>query len=416
MSRRHVRLPLFVGRPPLKATAAATAALLLAAAAPASASTFGSLSNFDAVNDTGHEAYGFEIEFEDAHFYRSGVGSVFGLNRDFGLPGGPSAVVRFGTAKVEDYNDALGNHAGVRITYGASFDALADRWVFDRTKFTPTNSMGYNTSGESCWPGANKNWTVNPCDHYGVTTTGSPAKTTYNWLVESTPGSGVMSRQVAGLPPVAFAYQPSPGPAAPAVVQARIQAVAEPVEPPEGAEVLPPERLWGQAFWVKTYTTKVKHYIDLGNLLRGDQDMEAAEVESEWSILQNAPLVRDREAEGPGANEVKEVELDLDVDQGDKAIMRRYEFYKYTGPFNDDGSGEVMCDGADPLAFGHACDTPFGDGQVADINDLGHFVGAQMAGFNVDQAAAVPEPQTAALMLAGLVGIGSLARRRSRQR
>jgi hypothetical protein len=102
--------------------------------------------------------------------------------------------------------------------------------------------------------------------------------------------------------------------------------------------------------------------------------------------------------------------------RGDKAIMRRYEFYKYTGPFNVDGSGEVRCDGSDPLAFGHACDTPFGDGQVADINDLGNFVGAQMAGFNTDQAAAVPEPQAGALMLAGLVGIGSLVRRRRCQR
>ena len=160
---------------------------------------------------------------------------------DWAIPG--AAAHLLGTAKVEDYDDALGHHAGVRITCGASFDALANRWAFDRTKVTPTNSMGYNTPGESCWPGANRNWTANPCDHYGVPTTGSPAKTTYNWLVERTPGSGVMTRQVAGLPPVAFVYQPSPAPAAPAEVQVRIQAVAEPVEQPEGAEVLPPERL-----------------------------------------------------------------------------------------------------------------------------------------------------------------------------
>ena len=51
----------------------------------------------------------------------------------------------------------------------------------------------------------------------------------------------------------------------------------------------PPERLWGQAFWVKNHTTKVKHSIDLGNLPRGDKNTEAAEVEREWSILQNAP-------------------------------------------------------------------------------------------------------------------------------
>ena len=54
------------------------------------------------------------------------------------------------------------------------------------------------------------------------TTAGSPAKTTYNWLVESTPGPGLMSKLVAGLAPVIFVYQPSPVPAAPAVVKVRI--------------------------------------------------------------------------------------------------------------------------------------------------------------------------------------------------
>ena len=51
---------------------------------------------------------------------------------------------------------------------------------------------------------------------------------------------------------------------------------------------MPPEPLWGQARWVRTCTTKVMDGIDLGNLLRGDEDMQAAEVESECSILQNA--------------------------------------------------------------------------------------------------------------------------------
>ena len=68
---------------------------------------------------------------------------------------------------------------------------------------------------------------------------------------------------------------------------------------------------------------------------------------------------------------------------------------------------QVLCDGADPAAFGHACDNPFGDGKVAGINDLGNFVGAQIAGFNANEvAAAVPEPSTYVLLLAGLGLIG----------
>ena len=69
----------------------------------------------------------------------------------------------------------------------------------------------------------------------------------------------------------------------------------------------------------------------------------------------------------------------------DKTIIRRYEFYKYVGAFNADGSGEVDCNGL--------CETdPLGQRVV------GSCVGAQIAGFNAVQA--VPEPQTWALMLA----------------
>jgi hypothetical protein len=46
------------------------------------------------------------------------------------------------------------------------------------------------------------------------------------------------------------------------------------------------------------------------------------------------------------------------------------------------------------------------------MNYVGDFVGAQMAGYNIQ--AAVPEPQTYAMMLAGLAGIGWLTARRRR--
>jgi len=61
----------------------ALAAAVLAVPSAASASVFGSLSNFDVVNDTGKHAYGFEIEIEDSSFDSSHIYSVFGLNRVF---------------------------------------------------------------------------------------------------------------------------------------------------------------------------------------------------------------------------------------------------------------------------------------------------------------------------------------------
>ena len=370
--------------PATKLAFAASVLLTLAPVPAGAVSVFGSLTNFDTVNDTGKPAYGFEIEIEDSLFFKGSVGSVFGLNRSFGgvAGGNPLGVVRFGSASVTDYNDALGHHAGVHITYGGTIGAIS----------TSANDPlhPYNTPGESCWPGANANWKANPCDHFGITTLGSPAKTTYSWLVQSAGNPSVLEKQVVGIPAVSYVYTPAPAPqpgVQPVLAQVNVQvrAVAPNPEQPKRID------LWGQAFWVKTYTTKINKNIDLGDLLRGDPQAEQAEVESEWSIFQMAPA-----GHGGGVNEVKEKNIELG--DADKAIIRRYEFYKYVGVLNVDGSGEVDCNSL--------CETdPLGQ------NAVGNFVGAQIAGFNAVQA--VPEPQTWALMLAGALAMGGLVRRRS---
>ena len=335
------------------------------------ASTFGSLANFDAVNDTGKPAYGFEIEIEDSTFDSSMISSVFGYDRNFGLAGGPGAVVRYGVPSIEDVPGF-----GVRITYGGVIGSI----------FTPTGS--YNTPGESCWPLAGGWSTSQPCDHYGVSTIGQPAATTYNWLVESAPGSGVLVKESAAIPPIAFAYSP-PAAGAPAAVRA----VAAPVAPnPEDPE---DQALWGEAFWLKTFTTEVEHEIDLGDLLRGDEDQEAAEVEVEWRVFQKAPA-------GEGGDEQ---EMEVVLGDAAKALIRRYEFFEYLGPLNPE-DGEAICKSDcenDPLGLGGT-----------HPNYVGAYVGAQMAGFNVEAIhAAVPEPQGWAMMLAGLGVIGMCAYRRS---
>ena len=208
--------------------------------------------------------------------------------------------------------------------------------------------------------------------------------------MKSAANPAVLDKQVVGIPAVSYVYTPAPAPLpglppAPAQVNVQIQAIApNPVQP---ENLL----LWGEAFWLKTFTTKVNKNIDLGNLLRGDPEAERAEVESEWSIFQRAPA-----GHVVGANEVKEKIVELG--DADKAIIRRYEFYKYIGAFDVNGSGEVDCNGL--------CETdPLGQHVV------GSFVGAQIAGFNAVQA--VPEPQTWALMLAGILRVGGWARRRS---
>lgn len=397
-------------------TPPALAAALALLAAPASAiSVIGNLANFDAVNHTGHHAYGFEIEMEDpdlwddasnASLHQSSkhVYSVFGLDRNFGGNLG-TQVTRFSQVAVTNYNDDLGKHAGVRITYGLGGGATPGAGAVFTQSAGPD---GFSTPGESCWPGANANWTANPCDHFGVSTTGNVLTTRNSWVVQSAAGAPLVS-QLAAIPAVVYrAPAPAPGQAAQPVV-ARIEAVE--VEPARD------NRNWGTAVWVKTFTTVTKHKdIDLGNLLvgqGGDADLNANidQVEIAWTLLQDRPKSPDDDGviAGNDADEAQENALNLDDDR--KSFIRRYEFYAYVGGYDAKHKNRAACDRDsvcrdDPLTF----ESESGD------RVIGNFLGRQIAGFNADpaMAAAVPEPQTWAMFAAGLLALAGL-RRRSRQ-
>jgi len=332
--------------------------------------TFGSLANFDAVNDTGSTAHGFEIELEGIS--RSDILDVFGLNRDFGTPS-PGDVERYGLPTVGDLLGANGTVIGAKVTYMASYANGA--WS------AGTASGVFNTPGESCWSFGNVNYPSVPCDHFGVSTLGNPTKTTYSWLVEAnTPGTLVAANvaipSVVFTPPVA----PAPGQVAAPVV-AQIQAQKVDLNVPQN-----------NAYWVKIVQTSLSENVDLNELLGGKNAFQnadvaalndAPEVEIEWQVLQ------------PGY--VDEVTKSLNLN-GDPSVVVRFEFFKYLGRFDDDG-----------LADPKGADTPKGNV----LNDtVGAYVGEQIAGFNAVQAAAVPEPDSALLMLAGLGAMGALMRRR----
>ena len=351
----------------LSALAAACAALLLAAQ-PAAASTFGSLANFDAVNDTGHTAHGFEIEFEGLD--KRDITNVFGLNRNFGTPS-PGDVERYGLPVIRDLLGAGAAVIGSRVTYMASFSGGA--WS------AATASGVFNTPGESCWTFGNVGYPNVPCDHFGVSTIGNPTKTTYSWLIESaTPG--VLQAANVAIPAVNFTPPVAPQPNLPAQpVVAVIQAQRVDLAVPQN-----------NAFWVKIVQTNLRENVGLNDLMGGHHRFEnpaiaalndKPETEIEWQVLQ------------PGF--VDEVSKAIDA-KGDPSVVIRFEFFKYLGTFNGEG-----------LADPQAAETPHGNVLNASV---GHYVGEQIAGFNAVQA--VPEPQTWALMLAGVVLLGSLARRR----
>lgn len=341
----------------------ASAALAALASTPALATaTFGSLANFDVVNDTGSTAHGFEIDLEGID--RSQISDVFGLNRNFGTPS-PGDVERYGLPTVSNLTDITGKVIGAKVTYVATF--ANGVWS------AGTAPGVFNTPGESCWRFGNVGYPNVPCDHFGVSTVGSPTKTTYSWLVESgTPG--VLTGANVAIPAVTFT--PPPAPAQPVVAMIQAQQV-DPIEPRNNA------------FWVKIVQTTLPENVDLNELMGGHNPFEnpgvaalhdKPETEIEWQVLQ------------PGF--VDEVSKAVDL-KGDPSMAIRYEFYKYKGNF--DGEGLV-----DPLPS----QTPQGN----TLNEwVGDYVGEQIAGFNAVQA--IPEPQTYALLAAGLLLVTWRARR-----
>jgi len=326
----------------------------------AAASVFGTLGNFDVVNDTGQTAHGFEIELEGLHL--GDITDTFGgAGRGF-----PTTVERYGAPEVTEYN--VGGVFGVRVTYKASF--AAGVWNVG------TPSGVFSTPGESCWTGGGIGYGPStPCDHFGVGTVGNASQTRYSWLVESSPGSGVLSPVTAALPAPAWQVTPSPNPAQPPVVVARIQAPA----PPET-----PEPQFGEPVWVKVYTTEFEEKISLEELMGGDPKIKLAksETEIEWQLLQTDPG-------NPNAGQLENGGLAAVGDKSE-SVVRRYEFYHYIGAFDPEN---------------HEAKPLLGDSN-ADPSEVGEFIGAQNVAINLNgNIAAVPEPSTWLMLGLGMAGL-----------
>jgi hypothetical protein len=355
----------------------ALVALLSLACGTAHAGNYGSLGNFDSVNDTGKPAYGFEIDIEDSSYDHTKITSVFGYDRVFSfISPDPGAVVRFGKPTITDVAGY-----GVRIVYGGTIGGPV---------FTPFSDPAhpFTTTGESCWPGANAGWQAGPCDHFGVSTYGNPAAIKYSWITDtgnqpiSVPSVSFVPQGLNGAPPP----PPAPG-VAPPVVQAVIQAPA--VEP---------------AYWVKLTQTTVPENIDLGDLLIGgngaahgghDEIAGLNEQESEWYPLQ--------------IGKVDELSKELKPNN-EPSVVIDLKFYKYQGKYDDDGKVDpsvLPLVDADNQAY-----IMLPDANGVDVRHDLVYVGQQIGGFNAyEAAAAIPEPQTWALMLAGMIGIVARTRR-----
>jgi hypothetical protein len=308
----------------------AALALALPALAQAQPTIYGTMSNFDVFNQTTTNAYGAELELEGVH--SSEVTNTY-----------PS---HYSSKNQVDYSNG--------VVYGT-------RITFNGYNFNPSGylapSVGQSTNGHFCV-------NVPGCEHFGFAVNVQPTATRYFWTDQNGQRIGVNPLTV---PTPTWSVQPQGGGGLPVVV-AQVQV-------PEPAEVHP---LLPDSVWMKVYKTELNRPVDLAELIsNGDVVPEdVAEIESEWELLEGGKAL-DHQDELP---------------DGKESVIRRYEFYKYTGLYNAEH---------EPLSAFAGGDPPPGE--------LGPFIAANMAAINFAEAP-VPEPAMMYLLL--LMTAGIVRRRR----
>lgn len=327
---------------------------------------YGTLNNFDCVNDTGVEAHGFEIELDDIH--STDITYTYDYNH-YGIP-----------KITEDSSDPA--HPKVFIRYAAT--RLADgTWsaytAIPAGPITPTD--GHQFTNPSVNFGG---------EHFGAGYYGAPTAVKYNWLIDDGAGNLIHGPPVNVSTPT-FTYN------APAL---QVIPVIAPPPPPA-----PPPKQFGAATWVKDIKTTTHNpgKVALNQLVDPDPDNpaapdwtngEPAEVETEWRILQT-------KTDDPANPNNELAGAPEELPNGDEVITRRYEFYEYIGPY-DAESNEAKADVVGALAPDGI--HYYGDGTVtyndhmengewvtvtvdlSTVEVVGDFSGAQMAAFDVAPA------------------------------
>ncbi len=236
---------------------------LLAASPVAQASiAYGSINNFDTVNDTGHECHGFEIEIEDCHStsitytYNYNHYGVPNITEDNSVAGHPKCRIRWDSKKKPD---------GTWAAYTA----------IPSGPISPTNGHMFTN------PAVNFGG-----EHFGAGYNAAVGAVRYNWLIDDGSGTLVSGGAVQVSTPSFTYYPPVNGGVA------QVQAV---IAPPPPKIVEPKE--FGKAVWMKEIRTTSHNAekVKLRELVSNDPDHpekknwkngEPDEVETEWQILQ----------------------------------------------------------------------------------------------------------------------------------
>jgi hypothetical protein len=331
---------------------------------PAQASiAYGSINNFDTVNDTGKECHGFEIELEDCR--STDISYTYDYNH-------------YGTPKITQ-DDSVAGHPKCLIRWESKHNPDGS-WA----SYTAIPSGPINPTDGHQFTNPNINFGG---EHFGVGYNVAVGAIRDHWLIDDGFGNLIHGGAVQVSTPSFTYYAPiAAQPGLPAV-PAQVQAVIEPPEPPEVPEN--PDIEFGTAVWVKEIrtTTHNNNKVELRDLVSDDPDDtddvnwrngEPDEIEVEWQILQEEFSKPD------GGNNGRLVAAPENLDDGDEVVTRRYEFYEYVGPIDENGEAKASNVGPDDL-HGDGIKTINGeDVDLSTIIVVGEYKGAQMAAVDVD--------------------------------
>ena len=331
----------------------AAAIITLSAHTVRASVAYGSINNFDTVNDTSNVCHGFEIELDDIH--STDITYTYDYNH-------------YGTPKISEFttNDSLGLHTNVLVTY----EAVWTNGGWSAYTAIPTNNIPPTQGHAFTNPSLNFGG-----EHFGVGYRNAPTKVYYFWLTNS---GGILSRG----PQV---YVSTPVFTAPAAAQV-VPVIPAPVLPPAPPPLSDPTLVYefSDATWVKVITTTshTNEPIALRDLVTPDTNNPAAkdwrhgepdQVETEWQLLQTDFKSSDyNPTNGVGGQNGQLPGVTNILNRGDDVVTYRYEYYAYVGPYADLDTHEA-------LAQNVAADGIHGTGIYSNTVVVGKFLGAQMS-------------------------------------
>lgn len=305
----------------------------------AQASTiFGTLSNFDIYNTTPEPCEGAEIELEGVH--------SSDIHGDF--------PAHYASKSISEYTDSMGNFAGTRITYkGYNFaGAPTPGSLLPNPNPTSTNghALTYTAGGE----------------HFGFSLgAAQPTAMRFFWLNDNAGTYERIGNTPQLVPNPIWSYQPPAVPGGAPVLRAE-------VEVPEPAEVIAQKP---DSIWMKVYKTEIDRAVELEELMSGPGivPQDGVEIETEWELLEGGKMKM----------------AEAEVGENAHAVIRRYEFFKYTGPYDAEHEPTSLFLDTELLA--------------PPVGELGDFIAANMVAANL---LPVPEPSTWVLLITGLAVVG----------